>query len=649
MNGSITLDKPKFALLAVVLLLLACLFLATPASAAAPEPATLTVLGSPVLGGPGLPDCHLTVKAYKFWDKNNNGIKDGSDVWLSGWEITLTKPDGSTIVKTTDANGYAYFGTFTASGTYKLTETMQAGWTNTTPIERTKYYSASVDVTWTEKFSNWQIGKIVVVEQTIPSPDPTSTSFPFTAGGGLSPASFNLVNAGTQTFDNLTPGSGYNVAQNTPSPWILVSATCDNGSPISNIDVGAGETVTCTFVNRLPQGTIIVKEETIPSPDPTSTSFPFTAGGMTPTSFNLTNGGTQTYSGLLPGSGYSVSQGTPTSIYQWTLESATCDNGSPITAIVVDDGKTTTCTFVNRLGLDFGDAPDDGVQYNFKTTLANDGARHAAANLFLGTVIDVEDDADLIPASPAKGDDLTAQGDEDGVDRGKDPWSDSAGVVYVTVTGGDGCLNAWWDITQPGPSGVMAGSNGIFDGADQIITNYPVIAGVNTVNFNFPAVVVPFDYETVGATYVRFRLSPRNATGSCTATLAPVGLEPDAASPSVGTNGLVLNGEVEDYQWGFGSNAVTLQGFSAASQASRSAGLPLLGLATILVSGLAIVWNRGRKVAMKSESKTVSTETGKTYVTPAIVHEMDLETRAGSPLGAQQFNPVLGPEFQEVK
>jgi hypothetical protein len=130
-------------------------------------------------------------------------------------------------------------------------------------------------------------------------------------------------------------------------------------------------------------------------------------------------------------------------------------------------------------------------------------------------------------------------------------------------------------------------------------------------------------------------------------TQSSVRLAPDDAA--VGSYGLVLNGEVEDYQWGFGSNAVTLQGFTAASQASRGVGLPLLGIAAILVSGLALVWNREKKVAMKSESKTVLTETGKTYVAPAIIHEMDLETRAGSPLGAQQFNPVLGPEFQEVK
>ena len=35
-----------------------------------------------------------------------------------------------------------------------------------------------------------------------------------------------------------------------PAGWDLTSATCDDGSPMTNISVCAGETVTCTFTNR---------------------------------------------------------------------------------------------------------------------------------------------------------------------------------------------------------------------------------------------------------------------------------------------------------------------------------------------------------------------------------------------------------------
>jgi hypothetical protein len=44
------------------------------------------------------------------------------------------------------------------------------------------------------------------------------------------------------------PGK-YNVAETAIPGWDLTSATCDKSETISDIDVGAGETVTCTFVN----------------------------------------------------------------------------------------------------------------------------------------------------------------------------------------------------------------------------------------------------------------------------------------------------------------------------------------------------------------------------------------------------------------
>src|SRR5207248_11314608 len=102
-------------------------------------------------------------------------------------------------------------------------------------------------------------GKIVVKKVTDPSPDATDTSFSFTAGGGLSPTSFSLKNGETKEFPGVNPGNGYNVAETVPSGWDLTSATCDDGSPVTNIDVGTGETVTCTFTNRLKGEAEVIK------------------------------------------------------------------------------------------------------------------------------------------------------------------------------------------------------------------------------------------------------------------------------------------------------------------------------------------------------------------------------------------------------
>ena len=51
---------------------------------------------------------------------------------------------------------------------------------------------------------------------------------------------------------DLEPGDGYSVSETVPDGWEQVSATCDDGSDPSNIELSVGETVTCTFVNTVP-------------------------------------------------------------------------------------------------------------------------------------------------------------------------------------------------------------------------------------------------------------------------------------------------------------------------------------------------------------------------------------------------------------
>jgi Prealbumin-like fold domain len=63
---------------------------------------------------------------------------------------------------------------------------------------------------------------------------------------------FNLTTSGgaaSTTFNNLNTGT-YTVAETVPTGWILSSATCSDGSPITNISLSLGETVTCTFTNK---------------------------------------------------------------------------------------------------------------------------------------------------------------------------------------------------------------------------------------------------------------------------------------------------------------------------------------------------------------------------------------------------------------
>ena len=96
---------------------------------------------------------------------------------------------------------------------------------------------------------NQPTGTIVVRKDAQPD---DAQDFSFTGGGGL--PDFTLDDDADATLANeqsfsVPAGSGYSVVEQPVSGWSLTSASCSDGSPLSNIAVSAGETVTCTFVN----------------------------------------------------------------------------------------------------------------------------------------------------------------------------------------------------------------------------------------------------------------------------------------------------------------------------------------------------------------------------------------------------------------
>jgi Beta-propeller repeat len=117
---------------------------------------------------------------------------------------------------------------------------------------------APVDLTLQGVTMSEPTGTIVVRKDAVPD-DPQD--FDFTAGGGLSPASFRLDDdadpalSNTRTFTNVATGSGYSIAEAAmPAGWEQTGASCDDGSSPSNITVSGGETVTCTFTNSRASG-----------------------------------------------------------------------------------------------------------------------------------------------------------------------------------------------------------------------------------------------------------------------------------------------------------------------------------------------------------------------------------------------------------
>lgn len=137
---------------------------------------------------------------------------------------------------------------------YRVTETVPSGWELTSATcnngnDPTEDITIAASQTVTCTFTNTKLGTLVVQKVTNPNPDPTQSSFAFTASGGLTPAAFVLKNGETQTFVNLKPGNGYKVSELPLLGWQMNNVSCTNSRSITNIRIDPGETVTCTFAN----------------------------------------------------------------------------------------------------------------------------------------------------------------------------------------------------------------------------------------------------------------------------------------------------------------------------------------------------------------------------------------------------------------
>ena len=224
-----------------------------------------------------------------------------------------------------------------APGNYSVSETVPAGWDLTssactssigdTETPGTIELDAGETVTCT--FTNTKRGHIIVDKVT--SPGGSSQSFSFDANGGSSPAyaDFSLTDAATPNDQVLKPGA-YSVTETVPSGWTLTSSTCtssiaDTETP-GNIELDAGETVTCTFNNtqQAPALTLV------------KTAIPVTysaVGQVIGYSFLVTNSG-------------NVSLAGPVTITDDKATDEACPNVNTVGDLdgFLDPGELITCT-----------------------------------------------------------------------------------------------------------------------------------------------------------------------------------------------------------------------------------------------------------------------------------------------------------------
>jgi hypothetical protein len=245
-------------------------------------------------------------------------------------------------------------------------------------------------------------GSLKVVKQATPE---SGTSFGFTA----SPAplsNFSLVDDGTTTntklFGNITNFQPYTVNESSiPATWGFDSAGCTVSSPngggftinstTASVNLKEGENWTCTYLNSIRVGTLVVKKHVINDDGGTHSASAWqlhAKSGTTDVSGSPAAGSEDGTSYTLNGGDYTVSETGGPSGYTQTSIGGDCANDGTVTVVA---GQTKTCTITND---------DIAPTLIVKKHVVNDnGGIAVAANWMLH----VRSGADEISDSPAAG------------------------------------------------------------------------------------------------------------------------------------------------------------------------------------------------------------------------------------------------------
>jgi len=99
---------------------------------------------------PEPPGGFAVVCVRKFHDQNGNGVQEATEPYLAGWAFTVATPATATTVVSSLVEPACT--TVPAPGTVTVTEVLQPGWVNTTPLSQT--VSVSPGTTTTLFFGN---------------------------------------------------------------------------------------------------------------------------------------------------------------------------------------------------------------------------------------------------------------------------------------------------------------------------------------------------------------------------------------------------------------------------------------------------------------------------------------------------------------
>ena len=346
---------------------------------------TLSNTNGPVSVAPNTYNC--SEAAVTGWTQTSATCSDGSPVNAinvsAGENVTCTftnTKDGTiTIIKDAvpnDAQDFSFtcsapLGTFSldddadgtlsnsngpvmvAPGTYSCSEATVSGWTQTSATCSDSSLVSAINLAPGESvtctFANTKDGSITIIKDAQPD---HAQDFSFTCSAPI--GSFSLDDDADGTLPNtkgpVSVAAGTYSCSEAAMPLWTASPSCSDGSPVSAINVSAGENVTCTFTN-VGSGAITIIKDAIPN-EPQDFSF----GGTCFPSFNLDDDADGTLSNTKTAS-HSVGSCTVIEngpVSGWNFISLLCtdpDGGTTIggqTAnIDLDVGETVVCTYTN--------------------------------------------------------------------------------------------------------------------------------------------------------------------------------------------------------------------------------------------------------------------------------------------------------------
>ena len=188
--------------------------------------------------------------------------QDGDEAWImppepdgEDWVLLVVKQGDTNFVFYDPIAGHAYpsAGDNAPGFSHILVCSVEEPEDTTTTTEEDTTTTTEEDTTTTTEEDTTttqpEVGEIIVEKVVLGS---GSQVFEFTFDtGGFTLADNTLAHGQSSSSGDIPAGDGYSVSEDVPPGWTLVGGICDDGSPTTNIDVEAGETVTCTFTNLI--------------------------------------------------------------------------------------------------------------------------------------------------------------------------------------------------------------------------------------------------------------------------------------------------------------------------------------------------------------------------------------------------------------